>query len=181
LIHCINHFIIQYDLFLKVFQKILEGNKDTFELLGAQPGDLGSHSTRKGAITLVSSGCKVSPPMGSICLRACWSMGAVKDKYIHYEKAADQFVGRTVTGIPSLDEKIAVSPAYFDLNYAPVEVTAKIDSLVKCMSHKEEKGMKKGSKEILLLDQCFHWSGFCLHQYGITMKTLTGPSVLQTV
>jgi hypothetical protein len=41
---------------------------NTFELLGAQPGNLGSHSTRKGAITLVSSGYTVSPPMGPICL-----------------------------------------------------------------------------------------------------------------
>jgi hypothetical protein len=58
-------------------------------------------------------------------------MGVVKEKYIHYEKAGDNFVGRTVTGIPSLDKKIAVSLAYFDLNDAPIEVTAKIDSLVK--------------------------------------------------
>ena len=42
-------------------------------------GDLGSHSTRKGSITLVFSGCNVSPPISSICLRACWCMGNVKD------------------------------------------------------------------------------------------------------
>jgi hypothetical protein len=41
---------------------------NTFELLEAQPGNFGSHSTRKGAITLLSSGYTVSPPIGSICL-----------------------------------------------------------------------------------------------------------------
>ena len=61
-------------------------------------GDLGSHSTRKGAITLVAAGCTVYPPMSSICLRACWIMGNDKDRYIHYEKAGYKFVGRTLAG-----------------------------------------------------------------------------------
>ena len=77
-----------------------------FVELGVQEGDLGSHSTRKGAITLVSSGCTVSPPMASICLPACWSMGPVKDRYIHYEKAGDQLVGRSATRISSLKKSL---------------------------------------------------------------------------
>ena len=62
-------------------------------------GDLGSYSTLKGAITLVDSGYTVSPQMLSICLRACWIMGNVKDIYIYYEKAGGEFIWRTVTGI----------------------------------------------------------------------------------
>ena len=83
----------QYSRFIRIFHKVLNQNNEEFEALGVLKGDLGSHSTRKGSITLVSAGCTVSPPMSSICLRACWSMGPVKDRYIHYKKAGDQFVG----------------------------------------------------------------------------------------
>ena len=40
--------------------------------------------------------------MASICLCANWTLGVVKDIYIKYEKAGDQFVGRSVTGLPIL-------------------------------------------------------------------------------
>ena len=87
-----------------------------------KPGDLGSHSTRKGSINLVCSGCTVSPPMSLIFLWACWSMGNAKDRYIHYKKAGDQFCGRSVTKISSLCKEFAVSPAYFELGSAPPEI-----------------------------------------------------------
>ena len=100
----------QYGRFMKIFHRVIEANEDEFLRIGVKKNTLGSHSCRKGAITLVSTGCTVSPPMASICLRACWSMGPVKDRYIHYEKAGDQFTGRTVTGISSLDKEFAISP-----------------------------------------------------------------------
>ena len=58
---------------------------------------IGTHSARKG-----SCGCTVSPPMASICLRAGWRMGSVKDHYLHYEKAGNQHVGRIFTNIKTL-------------------------------------------------------------------------------
>ena len=67
-----------------------------------------------GSATLVASGCVVSPPMSAICLRAGWSMGSVKDRYIHHKSAGDQFVGRTVTGLSCLSTEFACSPCYFD-------------------------------------------------------------------
>ena len=70
---------------------------------------------------MVACGCTVSPPMASICLRACWSMGSIKDRYIHYEKAGDEFVGRTVTGISSLGSDFAISPVYWDWSGAVLE------------------------------------------------------------
>ena len=63
---------------------------------------------------MVSTGCTVSPPMASICLRDAWSMGNVKYRYIHYEKAGDQFTGRCCTGISSLTKEFAMSPVHFD-------------------------------------------------------------------
>ena len=107
-------------------------NDDTevFERTGVKKGDLGSHSVRQGSITLVSSGCTMSPPMSSICLMACWSMGPVKDRFIHYEKAGDQFVGRSVTGISSLSNEFAVSPAYFDSSSSEEGSMRGIDDII---------------------------------------------------
>jgi len=72
---------------------------EAFQELGVEKNTLGTHSCRKGAITIVSTGCTVSPPMVSICLRAGWTLDNVKDRYIHYDKAGDQFCGQCVTGI----------------------------------------------------------------------------------
>ena len=115
----------QYSRFMKIFHATIDEHVDEFKKLGIKPHDLGSHSSRKGAITLVTTGCTVSPPMAATCIRAGWSMGTVKDRYIHYEKAGDQFVGRSVTGIPALDSNFAISPVYWDwTGLGAIEVTS---------------------------------------------------------
>ena len=111
-----------YERFVKKIHKVIRENKEEFEKLGVKPGDLGSHSTRKGSITIVCYGFTVSPPLSLICLWACWSMGNVKDRYTHYKKAGDQCFGRSVTGISYLCKEFAVSPAYFELGSAPPEI-----------------------------------------------------------
>ena len=58
-------------------------------------------SVRKAAITIFASGCTVSKTMDYVCLRACGSMGPIKDWYTHYEKVGDKFAGRSVTDISS--------------------------------------------------------------------------------
>ena len=60
----------QYTRFMNIFHKIIKDNKGMFEALGVKEGELGLHSCRKGAITLVSDGCTVSP-YGSN-LSSCW-------------------------------------------------------------------------------------------------------------
>lgn len=130
----------QYGRFIKMFHRVIAQHEDEFLSLGVKKNMLGSHSCRKGAITLVSTGCTVSPPMASICLRACWSMGTVKDRYIHYGKAGDQFTGRSVTGISSLDKEFAISPVYWDWSDCDEESgSKKVDKLVEetCVENKE--------------------------------------------
>ena len=56
----------------------------------------------------------------SICILSCWSMCPVKDRYIHYEKAGDQFVGIAVTGISLLSKYVGVYPVHFTYKYSPV-------------------------------------------------------------
>jgi hypothetical protein len=106
----------QYDRFMGCLHRILEKHSDEFFALGISPGDLGSHSARKGSSSHASSGTTVSPPMVSICLRAMWSMGHVKERYLQFEKAGDQYLGRVVCGLDVNDVKFAVSPPYFDFD-----------------------------------------------------------------
>ena len=72
--------IYNWNRFQKIFNKVIRDNLQEFESHGVTIGTLGCHSPRKGAITMVSTGCTISPPMALICLRACWSMGNVKDR-----------------------------------------------------------------------------------------------------
>ncbi len=56
----------QYGRFMLCLHRIIEKNTEEFLLLGIKPGDLGSHSARKGACSYVGTGSPVSPPMVSI-------------------------------------------------------------------------------------------------------------------
>ncbi len=58
----------QYGHFMACLHRVIENNLEEFLLLGIKPGDLGSHSARKGASSFASAGSTVSPPMVSICL-----------------------------------------------------------------------------------------------------------------
>eukprot|EP00804_Cyclotella_cryptica_P010385 CCRYP_019998-RA/>CCRYP_019998-RA protein AED:0.31 eAED:0.47 QI:0/0/0/1/0/0/5/0/276 len=64
------------------------------ELNQYDPSEFGSHSARKGVASWVAGGCAVSLPIVLLCLRAGWSLGGVKDKYLFHENARDQYVRR---------------------------------------------------------------------------------------
>ena len=70
----------QYDCFMDCLHRIIGKYLAKFFALGISPGDLGSHSARKGASSHASSGTTVSPPMVSICLCMMWSMGHLKKR-----------------------------------------------------------------------------------------------------
>ena len=73
---------------------------------------LGSHSARKGVAILAGCGCTFSPPVASICLRTGWSIGLVREQYLYYDKAGDQFVGTIVCGLSPLSIEFAVAPHF---------------------------------------------------------------------
>ncbi len=132
----------KHDRFMKCFHKVIRENADAFRRLGIEPGDLGSHSARKGAYSRAAAGSTASPPIVSICLWAMWSMGNMKERYLHYEKAGDQFLGRVVSGLNVDVYKFAVSPPYFDFNNydGPAEeAEKKVDDLVKKLLLRGEK------------------------------------------
>lgn len=106
----------QYNRYNKIFAELLSDNLDELETMGIQPGDLGTHSARKGVATLVAAGCTVSPPIISLCLRMGWSMGGVKERYLKHANAGDQAVGRRANLNDPLKKEYAVSCPYFDFS-----------------------------------------------------------------
>ena len=145
--------------FIKIFHRVIKENIDEFKLLGVDEHTLGSHSCRKGAITIVSTGCTVSPPMASICLRAGWSMGNVKDRYIHYEKAGDQFCGRSVTGISSMTKQFAVSPVYWDFTQSGTRGKREVKKIIeeKFLDEEEVEPHVFELVNYLFAAVCFHY------------------------
>jgi len=79
----------------------------------------GTHSIRKGVATFACSGTTGGPSIASVCLRVGWSLGGVQDRYIRYESAGDQYLGRVVAGLPLNSADFAVLPPHFDNNQDP--------------------------------------------------------------
>jgi hypothetical protein len=105
----------QYHRYSDILSKVVAKNASKFAQVGIAPGDIGTHSARKGAASLAASGCTIAPSMASICNRAGWSLGGTRDKYIKYENAQDQFLGRVLCGLNVLGPEFSTSPPFFDV------------------------------------------------------------------
>ncbi len=75
--------------------------------------EYGTHSVRKGVATYACSGSTGGPSIVSVCLRVGWSIGSIQDRYLRYEAAGDQFLGRVVAGLPLNKSDFAVLPPHF--------------------------------------------------------------------
>ena len=104
-----------YSRFSKYLGKILKKHEAEVIVLGVDPSDMGVHSIRKGAATYCCSGTTAAPHIASVCNRAGWTMGRVKDTYIKYEAASDHYVGHVVAGLNVHSEDFAVSPPMFKI------------------------------------------------------------------
>ena len=102
----------QYDRFSKALAKVLDDHTAEVYLMGYCVGDVGTHSIRKGVISYLASQ-PGGPPAASICIRAGWTMGKVKDIYMQYIVAGDQFVGRCLSMLPLQSPEFGCSAAYF--------------------------------------------------------------------
>ena len=56
--------------------------KDDLYDIGIDWRKLGTHSTRKGAGSMVANASTVGPPIVALCLRAGWKVGGVKEMYL---------------------------------------------------------------------------------------------------
>ena len=84
----------QYDRYSNCFAKLLLKHEDSVTGIGVNICDLGTQSCHNGVATMVAAGCTLSPLIVSICVRAGWLMGGVKDNYLNREGAGDQHDGR---------------------------------------------------------------------------------------
>lgn len=97
-----------------LFKKLLREHKDEVLAMGYDSIDeLGLHSLRKGVSTHLAS-MPGGPTPAALCLRAGWSMGAVKDIYFHQSQGGDEFVGRCAAMLNMFNGDFASSPAFFD-------------------------------------------------------------------
>ena len=63
---------------------------------------------------MIAVGCTVSSPVVSICVRAGWAMGGLKDVYFKIENTSDQYVGRCASCLDQLDKSFGISSPCFD-------------------------------------------------------------------
>ncbi|ETO74209.1 hypothetical protein F444_09989 [Phytophthora nicotianae P1976] len=80
----------------------------------------GTHSIRKGVATYACSGSTGGPSIANVCLRVGWSLGGVQDRYIRYEAAGDQYLGRVVARLPLSRPEFAILPPHFTNNESPL-------------------------------------------------------------
>ena len=105
----------QKDRFGEILSRVF-ANKEFQQFLkqcGINPEDLGSHSIRKGSATYASSGSTACPSTTAVHLRAGWALQGVADTYLRYQSAGDQYVGRTVAGLPVDQPEFAILPPFF--------------------------------------------------------------------
>lgn len=109
----------QRDRFGKTLQRLVGVINDSGgEMISIN--EIGTHSIRKGAAPFACSGSTSGPSIVSVCIRCGWSIGHVLKRYMHYEKAGDQFLGRVIAGLPLNSSKFACLPPHFDIICPPV-------------------------------------------------------------
>lgn len=113
----------------KRFRKILLGLVDDHEedirhIMGIDPKqDIGVHSIRKGAATYVCSDTTCAPSIAAVYNCAGWTMCKVKDTYIQYEAAMDQYVGWMVAGLNINSYTFSVSPPHVLMQVNGIETS----------------------------------------------------------
>lgn len=157
-----------YKRYAEALQRLGEKYKDELAALGMDVKYLGPYSVRKGAGTQITAGCTVVPPIISVCLRAGWSIGNVKERYLHYECAGDQFTGRTVTGLDVMDKTFAVSPPYFEGDDSVISAVDKWVLAVGGESVKDHPHLRIAIR-FLLASACFH------HDYLVSVLPSDSP------
>ncbi len=102
----------QKQRFSKSLSRVLksEGLLDYVRELGFDPKSFGTQSLRKGSSTFVSSGTTDAPSQMAINLRAGWTMTKIEKTYFRFERAGDQYVGRTVAGLPIHSAEFSILP-----------------------------------------------------------------------
>jgi len=90
-----------YERYQKAFQSAKESPQMKTALAndGLTPCQIGSHSLRKGAATLATTGTTSPPSIDAVCIRAGWKQPSVRGRYVKYDPAGDRYLGRLLAGL----------------------------------------------------------------------------------
>jgi hypothetical protein len=110
---------------LPLFHKSSSENKGLPRLFSDVAEDLegvGIHSLRKGGISKASTGTVDNVPTAAVDIRARWNCSdtGVKARYIKYDAAGDQLIGRILAGLPQQSPQFAVLPPHFSEQEHPL-------------------------------------------------------------
>ncbi len=84
----------------------------------------------------------------------------MKERYLHYKKTGDQYLGGVVTGLSCSNERFAVSPPYFDMSSTPDPQAAQKEIDLFVVSHLVN-GSKVNSRVFLIFRMLF--ASLCFH------------------
>ncbi|POM67004.1 Hypothetical protein PHPALM_17059 [Phytophthora palmivora] len=118
----------QSERYRKVLKRVLATPSLMTELhrIGMTSDSIGTHSTRKGAVILCSSGSTACSSAIAVHLRDEWEMGGAQDRYLRQGAAGDMLVGRTVNGLQFHEPEFAILHPLFDGGNADVERATRI-------------------------------------------------------
>jgi hypothetical protein len=108
----------QHDRFVEAVRRVLEKNprlKAELDRLSIMPEDIAAHSFRKGGRSYAQGGTTGRPSTPSILLRGLWALEGLDKKYVRYEAAADQFIGRILAMLDINSPDFAVLCPHFDI------------------------------------------------------------------
>ena len=103
----------QEERFSDVLARVKEKHWEEIKAMGYEWDDIGVHSIQKGAGRYASSGTTAAPGAVSVNNRGGWLLGGVRDVYLLYERAGDQYVGRILSGLDVLSPDFACSAPDF--------------------------------------------------------------------
>ena len=99
--------------FNSCLHRVMHYNTHIYKTSFVDPKEIGSHSIRKGAAMYCCADIHPGLPIVSVCLRAGWTIGRVKERSLKYENTGDEFVGLILTVIPLTNCKFGIPPVYF--------------------------------------------------------------------
>ena len=96
-----------------LLERVLREYEREIKLMGYDgSSDIGLHSLRKGAASYLAS-LPGGPSPASICLRAGWTQGQIKDIYFRWMSSGDEFVGRCVSLLNMYRRDFGASQVFF--------------------------------------------------------------------
>jgi hypothetical protein len=151
----------QEERFGTILVRVLEKHKDELLELGYEHNDIVVHSTWKGAATYASSGITAAPSSVSVNNRGGWTLEGVRDVYMLYERAGDQYVVRILSGMNILSAKFDASALDFFF-HGTVGVPEAV-AIVKKTDGVESKGFYHVESML------WRTTGFIVHQKDTTV------------